>query len=120
MKNNTILWLFSAMLFGACSQAEPQAPAPEEEPSQPVDIDSQSQFTQLFWEDNFDGDQLDETVWWIQNTDSYNNELQCYKHNNGNVTMGVEPVSGNRCLVITAKRDTCSHGRYITSGKVST
>lgn len=122
---NYAVGAFVLLSLLACEKSSPVQDMDEQEEEQPVviDVDDVTQFTQLYWADEFDDDQLNEQVWWIQNTDSYNNELQCYKHahERQNVYMGVEPITGNRCMVISAKRDTCSeHGKFFTSGKVST
>ena len=129
LKNLAAVAAIALALF-ACKKEEPviDTNIPDEDTEEvdpPVvassDTEPKNLFTVLYWEDNFDGNALNESVWWIQNTDSYNNELQCYKHNNGNVTVGKEPLSGKNCLIITAKRDTCAeHGRYFSSGKIST
>ena len=57
------------------------------------------------WGDEFDGTALDETVWNIEEGGNGfgNNELQYYRREN--VTVGKEPVSGAKCLIITAKRE---------------
>ncbi|MBO4369832.1 MAG: glycoside hydrolase family 16 protein [Paludibacteraceae bacterium] len=121
MKKYSFTAVSMALMLWGCSTDAPIVPEPDEPVIEEPAISYQDIFTQLYWEDNFDGEALNESVWWIQNTDSYNNELQCYKHNNGNVSVGKEPVSGKNCLIITAKRDTCDeHNRYITSGKIST
>lgn len=73
----------------------------------------------LVWMDDFNGDQLDETAWTIQvNCDGGGNqELQCYRREN--VSIGKEPVSGENCLILTAKKEATS-GKAATSGRVTT
>jgi len=74
----------------------------------------------LVWQDNFDGASLDEANHWsitIGGNGGGNRELQYYKRENLNV--GKEPVSGESCLIITAKKE--NHFlRKFTSGKLST
>jgi beta-glucanase (GH16 family) len=79
----------------------------------------------LVWQDNFDGTQLDETNNWsveVNGNGGGNNELQYYRREN--LSVGLEPVSGQNCLIITAKKEsfsgkTCTSGRLTTSGKMS-
>ena len=79
----------------------------------------------LVWQDNFDGTQLDETNNWsveVNGNGGGNNELQYYRREN--LTVGLDPVSGQNCLIITAKKEsfsgkTCTSGRLTTSGKMS-
>ena len=77
----------------------------------------------LVWQDNFDGDQLDETVWVIEvNGDGGgNNELQYYRREN--ISVGQDPVSGENCLIITTKKErfgnrNCTSGRLKTAGNM--
>ena len=77
----------------------------------------------LVWQDTFDGDKLDETVWKIEvNGDGGgNNELQYYRKEN--ISVGVEPASGENCLILTAKKENygskvCTSGRLNTMGKM--
>lgn len=78
----------------------------------------------LIWQDNFDGNELDNDNWVIEvNGDGGGNEeLQYYRKEN--ISVGKEPVSGVNCLIITAKKEnylgkTCTSGRLKTSGKMS-
>ncbi|MFZ4414255.1 MAG: family 16 glycosylhydrolase [Bacteroidales bacterium] len=79
----------------------------------------------LVWQDNFDGPQLDEVNNWsveVNGNGGGNNELQYYRREN--LSVGLEPVSGQNCLIITAKKEsfsgkTCTSGRLTTSGKMS-
>jgi len=59
----------------------------------------------LKWQDLFDGESLDSGKWNIEvnNDGGGNNELQLYRSQN--VSLGVEPVTGNKCLVLTAKKE---------------
>ena len=70
------------------------------------------------WGDEFDGTALDETVWNIEEGGNGfgNNELQYYRREN--VTVGKEPVSGAKCLIITAKRENYG-GRSFTSARIN-
>ncbi len=79
----------------------------------------------LVWQDNFDGTTLDETNNWVAEIDGGgggNNELEYYRREN--ISVGVEPISGANCLIITAKKEsfsgrTCTSGRLKTSGLMS-
>jgi len=79
----------------------------------------------LVWQDNFDGTQLNENNNWVVEVNGDgggNNELQYYRREN--ITVGNEPVSGESCLIITAKKEsfsgkTCTSGRLKTYGKMS-
>jgi beta-glucanase (GH16 family) len=57
----------------------------------------------LLWEDAFDSSTVDANKWNVEenNSGGGNNELQTYSRNNVSIT--VEPKSGNKCLTITAK-----------------
>jgi len=86
-------------------------------------VQTYSQTYNLVWEDNFDGTQLKQYIWNIEvNGDGGgNNELQYYRSEN--VSVGIEPVSGANCLIITAKKEnysnkTCTSGRINTQGKM--
>lgn len=70
------------------------------------------------WGDEFEGTALDETVWNIEEGGNGfgNNELQYYRREN--VTVGKEPVSGAKCLIITAKRENYG-GRSFTSARIN-
>lgn len=79
----------------------------------------------LVWEDNFDCKTLNETNNWnivVDNKGGGNKELQYYRKRN--VTVGEEPVSGNSCLIITAKKESfknkkCTSGKITTKDKIS-
>lgn len=77
----------------------------------------------LVWQDNFDGSSLDENVWTpvVNGKGGGNRELQYYRKEN--VSVGKEPLSGENCLIITAKKENyrfhrCTSGRISTSGKI--
>ena len=60
----------------------------------------------LVWQDLFDSEELDESVWNIEvnGNGGGNNELQYYSGNN--VSIGAEPETGKHCLILTAKKET--------------
>lgn len=71
----------------------------------------------LVWEDNFDKNTLDESKWTIA-SDGYgggNKELQYYKREN--IHVGKELVSGENCLIITAKKEKYK-SKHFTSGRI--
>jgi beta-glucanase (GH16 family) len=87
-------------------------------------VNSQNNDYHLVWQDNFEGNQLNSSNWVIEvNGDGGgNNELQYYRKEN--VSVGIEPVSGASCLILTAKKEnylgkTCTSGRVNTLGKIS-
>lgn len=73
----------------------------------------------LVWQDAFDGESLDESVWNIEvgGNGNGNAELQYYRREN--VSVGKEPKSGRNCLIITAKKENFG-GRSFTSGRINT
>lgn len=72
----------------------------------------------LVWQDLFDGNTLDETVWNIEvNGDGGgNNELQYYRREN--VTVGTDEASGRNALILTAKREKFNNKDF-TSGRIN-
>ncbi|MCL2328624.1 MAG: family 16 glycosylhydrolase [Bacteroidetes bacterium] len=84
-----------------------------------------SQTYTLVWQDDFCGPSLDASVWNIEvrYDGGGNNELQYYTDRTDNVSIGIEPVSGKSCLILTAKKETYGTGgnqRTATSGRVNT
>ena len=74
----------------------------------------------LVWQDNFDGTKLDETHHWtivLNGKGGGNREMQYYKR--GNIEVGKEPVSGENCLIITAKKEKY-YSKKFTSGRLTT
>jgi beta-glucanase (GH16 family) len=73
----------------------------------------------LVWEDNFNNSVLDTSKWniVINGRGGGNRELQYYRAEN--VMVGKEPVTGEQCLIITAKKESF-HFRKFTSGKITT
>ncbi|MHB9143257.1 MAG: glycoside hydrolase family 16 protein, partial [Paludibacter sp.] len=79
----------------------------------------------LVWQDNFDGNTLDEKNNWnieVNGNGGGNSELQYYRREN--ISVGPEPVSGANCLIITGKKEnylgkTCTSGRLTTQNKVT-
>jgi len=94
-------------------------------PTTPSEVNSTSAGYHLVWQDNFDGSQLDELNNWsveVNGDGGGNNELEYYRREN--ISVGKEPVSGEGCLIITAKKEpfsgkTCTSGRLKTFGKMS-
>lgn len=73
----------------------------------------------LVWEDNFDKPTLNKKNWTVANDGNGggNRELQFYCKQN--ICIGKEPLSGESCLVITAKKQQYK-GKFATSGRIST
>ncbi|MDR2084737.1 MAG: glycoside hydrolase family 16 protein [Bacteroidales bacterium] len=70
-----------------------------------IKTNSNSPEEALVWQDLFENDAVDESKWNIEinGNGGGNNELQKYSRNN--VSVGIEPETGKKCLVITAKRE---------------
>ena len=77
-----------------------------------------AQAYQLVWNEDFTDASLDRDVWNIEvNGDGGgNNELQYYCEKG--VSLGVEPVTGKHCLVLTATKESYK-GKACTSGRVN-
>ena len=75
----------------------------------------------LVWNDEFNGTALDRDAWNIEVNDNGNgnDELQYYTDRTENVSVGIEPESGESCLILTAKKEMYS-GRHFTSGRINT
>ncbi len=78
---------------------------------------------QLVWNEDFTDASLDRQVWNVEVNASGggNNELQYYCENG--VSLGVEPTTGKKCLVLTATKQKaggcdCTSGRVNTLGKM--
>ena len=73
----------------------------------------------LVWQDLFDADTLDTEHHWNveENGDGGgNSELQYYSGKN--VSLGVEPESGTKCLILTARKEVYRH-HFATSGRLN-
>ena len=72
----------------------------------------------LRWADEFNAEALNEAIWNIEvnGNGGGNQELQYYKREN--VTMEADPKTGERCLVLTARRESFG-GKNFTSGRVT-
>jgi beta-glucanase (GH16 family) len=78
----------------------------------------------LVWEDNFNNPTLDKSIWTsvVSGNGGGNKELQYYRKEN--ISVGKEPVSGESCLIITAKKEAykkkpATSGRLSTEGKMT-
>lgn len=117
------LSIIVGLTFLSCTPAI--NPPVEEEEEVKTEIGSgETNGYKLVWEDLFNGTALDETNWKIEvnGNGGGNSELQYYRREN--ISVGIDSVSGNSCLIITAKKEsfsgkTCTSGRLTTSGKMS-
>ena len=84
----------------------------------PLVAETNSSDYTLIWNEDFTDATLDRNVWNIEvNGDGGgNNELQYYCEKG--VTLGVEPTTGKRCLVLTATKEDYN-GKKCTSGRVN-
>ncbi len=74
---------------------------------------------QLVWQDDFNGSALDEKNNWnieVNGDGGGNRELQFYRREN--VSVGKEPLSGENCLIITARKQDFD-GKKFTSGRIT-
>lgn len=119
--NRVSLIIGSLLVFACCAnlpdqngqeQGENQTPSIEETGS------GEKDGYKLVWQDLFNTETLDETVWNIEvNGDGGGNaELQYYRREN--VSMGIEPESGRHCLVLTARKESFG-GKQFTSGRIN-
>lgn len=90
----------------------------EETPDNTMPLWEEKDGYRLVWEDQFSGTSLNEKAWNIELVENpQNNEFQAYKKEN--IRIGKEPLSGNSCLILTARKE--SHGnRHFTSGRLNT
>lgn len=109
-----ILSLIALFLVSSCKKNEPVEPIV---PSQEGSGEKDGYY--VIWEDLFDNGVLNTNIWTIEENSSGggNNELQYYSQKN--VTFETEPVSGRKCLVLTARKENAG-GRNCTSGRLNT
>ena len=102
---------------GNTEQPEQEKPGDDKPSSDQIGSGETDGF-KLVWQDLFDGDTLDETVWNIEvNGDGGgNNELQYYRREN--VSLGKDEASGCNALILTAKREKFSNKDF-TSGRIN-
>lgn len=117
-------FFFSFLIFlTACKTINPPVEDPKEEDSIPeITVDAEGY--KLVWQDLFDSTALNTANWTpeVNGDGGGNSELQYYRSEN--ISVGKEPVSGENCMIITAKKEsykgkTCTSGRLTTSGKMS-
>jgi len=78
----------------------------------------------LVWQDEFNGSAVDASIWGIANDGSGGGNQELEQYLPANVSVGIEPVSGASCLILTAKKETygshtCTSGKVNSSGKMS-
>jgi len=80
--------------------------------------DKKEEGYKLVWVDYFDGPMLDESNHWsivLNGKGGGNREMQYYKRDN--IEVGKEPVTGENCLIISAKKENYLFKKF-TSGKI--
>ena len=109
-----MLGLLSAFVSPALAGDTTKKQSPEKAPTPPEGY-------VLVWNDEFNGTSLDRDAWNIEVNDNGNgnDELQYYTDRTDNVNVGIEPESGENCLILTAKKEDYS-GRSFTSGRITT
>ena len=78
----------------------------------------------LVWSDEFNGNSLNTNNWNIEvnNSGMGNGELEYYTDRPQNVSVGVDPATGDNCLILTAIKEeygTGSNLRHCTSGRIN-
>lgn len=79
-----------------------------------------SEAYRLVWQDTFDRNVLDTICFWNieeNGNGGGNMELQYYRKEN--VSLGTEPETGSRCLILTARKESFN-GKNFTSGRLNT
>ena len=73
----------------------------------------------LIWQDLFDEEVLNSAKWNVEvrGDGGGNQELQYYRTEN--VSIGIEPLSGNSCLILSARKESFG-GKPATSGRINT
>ncbi len=119
MKYLTIPFLALSLLICSCSCS-----SVEDEGNQ-VDMTQQGSGEtdgyRLVWQDLFDGESLDESVWNMEKNGNGggNRELQYYTDSEKNVSVGKDPSGEHGCLIITAIKESYG-GKAFTSGRLNT
>ena len=121
MKMNPSL-LITLLLVASCETLRNSGNGdsdPEDNKPVPEEGTGESNGYSLVWQDLFNEDALDESIWNIEvNGDGGGNaELQYYRREN--VSVGEDSESGRNCLIITAKKESFG-GKSFTSGRVNT
>ena len=90
------------------------------DPNDTTTIDDIDEYS-LVWSDEFNGAELNRNVWNIEvnGNGGGNNELQYYTARPENVSIGIDPETGESCLILTAKKENYM-GKACTSGRVNT
>jgi len=113
--------ILSVNTFAGCTAEITPEPLPDETETLLTDIGSgEVNGYKVVWEDKFNDGTLDETNRWsveVNGNGGGNSELQYYRREN--ISVGTEPVSGNGCLILTAKKESFS-GKTCTSGRLTT
>lgn len=82
-------------------------------------ITAGAQDYKLVWEENFEGTELDSKVWTTEYNKNGGGNFEAQFYTPRNVSIRKHPVTGDGCLVLSAKRETYK-GRPATSGRVNT
>ena len=116
-----LLFLFPFLI--ACNTNTPEDPTDGEKEDTVVVVPpkpAEPGEYKLVWEDTFDGTTLDEAGKWsveVNGQGGGNQEYQYYRREN--LSVGIDPVSGESCLIITGKKESFS-GKSFTSGRLRT
>lgn len=121
MKMNPSL-LITLLLVASCETLHNSGNGdsdPEDNKPVPEEGTGESNGYSLVWQDLFNEDALDESIWNIEvnGNGGGNAELQYYRREN--VSVGEDSESGRNCLIITAKKESFG-GKSFTSGRVNT
>lgn len=116
----SLVLLFSGYSFAACTTENDPNNNPADETPQTDMGTGETNGYKMVWEDTFNSGALNETNNWsveVNGNGGGNSELQYYRREN--ISVGTEPVSGNGCLIITAKKENYL-GKTGTSGRLTT
>lgn len=73
----------------------------------------------MVWHDEFNSDKLDTTAWNIEDNGNGNGNQELQYYSARGISLGREPESGAKCLILTARRENYGEHKF-TSGRVNT
>lgn len=113
-----LLSVLSSIMFVSCLSIDIDGGDTGKDDKDPSETPGAPAGYTLAWQDDFDAQTLDESVWNIEVTGNGggNNELQYYRREN--VSVGKEPSTGRSCLILTARKESFG-GKSFTSGRIN-
>lgn len=115
-------WSSVTITTPSAENPDPENPDPEKPnptPDDPEEPGVEIPGYRMIWSDEFDATTLDLAKWLIEDNGNGggNNELQYYDARG--VSMGTEPESGRKCLILTARKENY-RGKTASSGRINT